>query len=106
MTLGNYTLTLLPPKRGRGRPRKVTVPAWQRAATAVWRWILSRQNRTPRHLRLRETVSLGDKRFVAVLEYEDRKLLIGGSATSVVLLTDLQAPFSAALSAAKSSELP
>ncbi len=106
MTLGNYTLTLLPPKRGRGRPRKTSLPAWQRAANAVWRWILSRQNRTSRQLRLGETVSLGDKRFVAVLEYEDRKLLIGGSANSVVLLTDLQAPFSATLATAKSSELP
>lgn len=42
-----------------------------------------------RQLRISETISLGEKRFLAVIEVDGERLLIGGSATSVSLLTRL-----------------
>jgi hypothetical protein len=42
-----------------------------------------------RQLRVAETVSLGDKRFVAVVQVEGRKFLIGGGTAGVSLLTQL-----------------
>jgi len=42
-----------------------------------------------RQLHLCETLQLGERRFVAVVEFERRKFLIGGSGTSVCLLTAL-----------------
>jgi flagellar biogenesis protein FliO len=45
--------------------------------------------RAPRQLRLCETISLGEKRLLAVVQYEGQKFLIGGSAHSVNLLTRL-----------------
>jgi flagellar biogenesis protein FliO len=46
---------------------------------------------TTKQLRVSETVSLGEKRFVAILHVENRKFLIGGGASSVTLLTQLDA---------------
>jgi flagellar biogenesis protein FliO len=42
-----------------------------------------------RRLRVCETLSLGEKRFVAVLRVDDREYLIGGSSASVSLLAAL-----------------
>jgi hypothetical protein len=41
-------------------------------------------------LRVSESVSLGEKRFVAILQVENRKYLIGGGAANVALLTQLE----------------
>ena len=41
-------------------------------------------------LRLCENLPLGDKRFVAVIQVENERFLIGGAAGSVSLLTRLQ----------------
>ncbi|MGA7243247.1 MAG: flagellar biosynthetic protein FliO [Terracidiphilus sp.] len=58
----------------------------------TYAWIQERYTlRTTRQLRVSETVSLGEKRFVAILQIEDRKFLIGGSASNVTLLTQLDA---------------
>jgi flagellar biogenesis protein FliO len=58
---------------------------------AALTWVQAhRPARTPRRLRLCETVSFGEKRFAAVVEFEDRRFLIGGAANSVSLLADLQ----------------
>ena len=46
--------------------------------------------RRPRRLRVRETLSLGEKRFVAVIEYEGQELLVGGSGNSFALLARLE----------------
>ena len=48
-----------------------------------------RMRRAPRQLRLCESLSLGEKRVVAVIQYEDQKFLVGGSAHSVALLARL-----------------
>ncbi len=42
-----------------------------------------------RRLRLAETLPLGERRFVAVLEFERERFLLGGTASSLVLLTRL-----------------
>lgn len=42
-----------------------------------------------KQLRVTETVSLGEKRFVAIIHAEGHKFLIGGGASGVCLLTQL-----------------
>jgi flagellar biogenesis protein FliO len=46
--------------------------------------------RVQKQLRVCETVSLGDKRFVAVIQVDQERFLIGGAANSVAMLTRLQ----------------
>ena len=43
-----------------------------------------------KNLRVCENVSLGEKRFVAVVQVDEERFLIGGSSGSVSLLTRLQ----------------
>ena len=45
--------------------------------------------RPVRHLRVCESVPLGEKRFLAVVQFERNRFLIGCAANSVVLLTRL-----------------
>jgi flagellar biogenesis protein FliO len=59
--------------------------------TAGWRdWWRARLVRR-RQLRLTETLGLGEHRFVAVIEFERRRFLLGGTARSLTLLTELAA---------------
>lgn len=51
-------------------------------------WFRTRAT-SSQHLRLAETVSLGEKRFVAIIHVEGRKFLIGGGTAGVSLLTQL-----------------
>src|SRR5271168_2312993 len=53
----------------------------------LWSRVVVR--RRQRGLRVYETVSLGDKRFVAVLEFEQQRFLIGVTSQSVSLLQAL-----------------
>lgn len=57
------------------------------------RWIMARQKQrnASRSLQLEETVSLGQKRFVALLTVNDQRFLVGGGADDVVLLASLGA---------------
>jgi len=48
-----------------------------------------RVRKAPRRLRVCESVSLGEKRMVAIIQCEGQKLLIGGGASSVSLLARL-----------------
>jgi flagellar biogenesis protein FliO len=45
--------------------------------------------RLPRRLRLCESLPLGERRFVAVIEFEESRFLVGGTSSSLVLLADL-----------------
>jgi len=45
--------------------------------------------RTAKALRLCETISLGEKRFLAIVQVDEERILIGGSASTVALLTRL-----------------
>jgi len=56
-----------------------------------WDWIRALLSgagtrEAPRRLRLCETLALGEKRFVAVVEFETQRFLVGGGAASVNLL--------------------
>jgi len=44
------------------------------------------QNRARKKLRLRETLSLGDKRFLAVVEYRRQEILLAGTSSSITVL--------------------
>ncbi len=50
--------------------------------------------RRQRQLRLLETLSLGDRRFLAVVMVEQEKFLVGGGVNSVSFLTRLSQPLS------------
>lgn len=55
----------------------------------LFSWLRSRRVFAEKQLRVSESLSLGEKRFVAILHVEGRKLLIGGGASGVSLLTSL-----------------
>ena len=75
--------------------RENSVPAKPQRPGALMRlfsWLQKRAVlRATKQLRVSETISLGEKRFVAILQVENRKFLIGGGASSVALLTQLDA---------------
>jgi hypothetical protein len=54
----------------------------------AWKW-LQKNHTTEKQLRVSETISLGEKRFVALLDVEGQKFLVGGGASGVSLLTQL-----------------
>ena len=84
----------------------VEVPAFRPGTTLPWQRLwqhLQRLGGLPllgsksRRLKVCETVSLGEKRFVSIVEVDGVSLLVGGGSGSVSLLTPLQEK-SAALS--------
>lgn len=44
------------------------------------------QHRAKKKLRLRETLQLGDKRFLAVVEYQHQEILVAATASSITVL--------------------
>ncbi len=72
-----------------------TVENWgQGLLVNTWsalKWIMRRAKaqQSRKNLRICETVSLGEKRFVAVVQVDEERFLIGGSASAVSLLTRL-----------------
>jgi flagellar biogenesis protein FliO len=46
--------------------------------------------RPARRLRLCESLGLGDRRFVAVVEFDQARFLVGGTSSSLVLLAKLE----------------
>lgn len=88
-------LTKLPVKQARRKKKAVAPipPREQQWWQHVLFWLRSQKlSRPERKLRVCETVSLGDKRFAAVLEYRGQRFLLGGAAQSVQLLTELRGP--------------
>jgi flagellar biogenesis protein FliO len=72
---------------------KISISLWRR----IWRSLLENPKlaglqRRDRRLFIRETVALGEKRFVSIVEVDGRSFLIGGGAGSVSLLSVLPAP--------------
>ena len=57
----------------------------------AWRWIQSRRRSrsSTRRLQVEASVSLGEKRFVAVIQVDGLQFLIGGGASNVTLLAEL-----------------
>jgi hypothetical protein len=72
-----------------------TQPAPLRTALIVlrsaWKWLERKrtQQLTSRRLRVAETVSLGEKRSVSIVQVDGAQFLIGSSASSVQLLAVL-----------------
>jgi flagellar biogenesis protein FliO len=63
---------------------------WTAAFKEVWgRARRALGPRKARRLRVRETLSLGDKRFLAVIEFDRQEFLVGGSGNSLALLARL-----------------
>lgn len=46
--------------------------------------------RREKRLRLRETLSLGERRFLAVVEFDQQEFLVGGTGSSLALLTRVE----------------
>ncbi len=60
----------------------------------IWsalQWIMqhARAQHARKNLRVCENVSLGDKRFIAVVQVDEERFLIGGSSSAVSLLARL-----------------
>ena len=61
-----------------------------RVLQRAWSWLHKRYTeQATKRLRVAETVSLGEKRFVALVSVEGREFLIGGGASGVSLLAHL-----------------
>jgi flagellar biogenesis protein FliO len=59
--------------------------------SVIWRSLslVRRAGSKRKALALRETVALGDRRFVSVIQFERQRFLIGSSPSSVTLLAQL-----------------
>jgi flagellar biogenesis protein FliO len=69
--------------------------ALQRPAIGIllfgwWQRIVRLGRRPPKRLRLCESLPLGERRFVAVIEFEQARFLVGGTAVSLMLLARLE----------------
>ena len=64
---------------------------WMTALKALWQrtWRVAKTRKT-RRLRVCETLSLGERRFVAVIEFDRQEFLVGGTGNSLELLARLQ----------------
>jgi flagellar biogenesis protein FliO len=85
--------------------RQTWLAFWSRAWRALQQAAKS-QAATKKRLRICENVSLGDKRFVALLQVDDQRFLIGGAANSIAMLAQLSEPFSAALNSESQGPTP
>jgi flagellar biogenesis protein FliO len=72
----------------RGAPGQILLAGIWSAFLRMLRRVTVKQAR--KNLKVCENVSLGEKRFVAVIQIDDERFLIGGSSSSVSLLTRLQ----------------
>jgi len=77
-----------PPKE---KEKRVAEPRQPGAFARFFKALFGVRPRPEKQLRVSETVPLGEKRFVAVLQCEGRKFLIGGGSSGVSLLTSLDA---------------
>jgi flagellar biogenesis protein FliO len=68
---------------------RFTPALFREGGRAFWQWLMRLGNRPPRRLRLCESLPLGERRFVAVVEFERSRFLVGGTSTSLVLLARL-----------------
>jgi Flagellar biosynthesis protein, FliO len=85
---GLLTVTL----RIRHSPLSVVFESLGALLTQGWNWTQQRLKspRGKKRLRVCESVSLGEKRFVAVIQVDGEQFLVGGSASSVSTLAHLE----------------
>lgn len=73
------------------RQLRPPAPAGVSPLLRVWSWLNRKYTLSAaKQLRVAETVSLGEKRFVAVVHVAGQKFLIGGGSQGVSLLTRLE----------------
>ncbi len=60
-----------------------------RGVVRLWQKTVRLGQRSPKRLRLCESLPLGERRFVAVVEFDTERFLVGGTASSMVLLSRL-----------------
>jgi flagellar biogenesis protein FliO len=74
-------------------PRRLGLALRSIWSSALARLVVARRQltgqRRERRLRLRETLSLGERRFLAVVEFQQQEFLVGGTGSSIALLTRL-----------------
>ena len=71
--------------------RSLPEPAWVAVLKNLWQWVRrAARVRKSRRLRVCETLSLGERRFLAVIEFDRQEFLVGGSGNSLELLARLQ----------------
>jgi len=56
---------------------------------SLWGSVRQLKRRRAKTLRLCDSLSLGERRFVAVVEYANSRFLLGGTSASLVLLAQL-----------------
>ena len=65
--------------------------AWAVVLKNIWQWTRRAVKvRKTRRLRVCETLSLGERRFLAVIEFDRQEFLVGGTGNSLTLLARLQ----------------
>jgi flagellar biogenesis protein FliO len=72
-----------------GESQSTAIAYW---LVSTWKWLQKqvRFRHPRRRLRVCETVSLGEKRFVAVIEVDGEQFLVGGASNSVATLARLE----------------
>jgi Flagellar biosynthesis protein, FliO len=88
------SLQTLGPNPGAVSAFKRVIHAAIASAHQVLYWLQTRRRwqLKSRRLRLCETVSLGEKRFVAIVRVDDQQFLLGGALNSVRMLARLSRP--------------
>ncbi|HEY1648513.1 MAG TPA: flagellar biosynthetic protein FliO [Terracidiphilus sp.] len=104
LTMGGMVARPEPKEEAQAQPAEVieetkpqSQPVANKLLSRAWSW-LQKNNKfsAAKQLRVAETVSLGEKRFVALVDIDGQKFLIGGGASGVSLLTQLGATDTAA----------
>ena len=71
-------------------PARPSLRKLQPLVFACCQWLLRLGRRPARRLRLCESLPLGERRFVAVVEFEQSRFLVGGTTAALVLLARLE----------------
>jgi flagellar biogenesis protein FliO len=58
--------------------------------STAWGWVRNCDPRPAKRLKLCETLPLGEHRFLAVVEFGPSRFLVGGTSSSLVLLSHLE----------------
>jgi hypothetical protein len=94
-TLNPWALPPIPPAQPSPFPASEVSTAVRNSTqlfSRAWNWFRDRQKACGggKRLHVAATASLGEKRFVAVIEVDGQQFLVGGAASSVVLLAQLK----------------
>lgn len=82
-------LLLVPPTQTAPRVFSRALAIVGRRIKLFWGSFVTCARRSPKFLLVSETSALGDRRFVAVVQFERQRFLIGSSPSSVTLLARL-----------------